>query len=410
MKIEQWPLSRLKPYTRNPRINQAVEKVAASIKSFGVRQPIVVDRKGVIIVGHARYLAAKQLNLSTFPVHVATNLTPAQARAYRIADNRTNEAEWDPELLNIELEDLKEDGFDLALTGFDANELLDMLAKESADDTEKAVDVDDAPPLPERAETVAGEIILLGRHRLICGDCTDRATMARLMDRELADLVWTDPPYNVAYTGKTEDALTITNDRMPAAAFGRMLRAAFAGALSVTKRGGAIYVAHADTEGVTFRSALVEAGWMFKQCLVWVKNSLVMGRHDYHWRHEPILYGWKPGAKHPWFGGRDKSTVLEFDRPHRNDRHPTMKPVALVQHCLDNSGGKGARVLDLFAGSGSTFVAAEKTDRTAYLVELDPAYCDVIVQRYHALTGKTAKRVRPKLPPSLAARRRRAKV
>jgi DNA modification methylase len=251
-------------------------------------------------------------------------------------------------------------------------------------------DEDESPEPPVEPKSRPGDVYSLGRHRLVCGDSTILSDVQKLMGTELADMVWTDPPYNVAYEGKTKDALKIKNDSMSGEQFYQFLHDAYSNMLMHTKPGCAIYVAHADTEGMNFRKALTDSGWLLKQCLVWVKNSIVMGRQDYHWRHEPILYGWAPGSAHHWYSDRKQSTVIECKRPSRNAEHPTMKPVELIEYCFANSCPRGGLVLDLFGGSGSTLIAAEKTGRRAFLCELDPRYADVIVARWEKYTGKTA--------------------
>jgi DNA modification methylase len=390
MKIEMWPIDRPIPYARNPRNNDgaAVAKVKASLQEFGFRQPLVVDTDGVIICGHTRKKAAHELGMTEVPVLVAADLTPAQVRAYRIADNRTNqEATWVDDLLSLELDELQISDFDLTLTGFDPEEL----AKLFSNGTEEGLTEDDAcPEAPAEPRSVPGDLWILGNHRLVCGDSTIVTDVERLMDGEKADIVWTDPPYNVAYEGKTKDALRIENDSMGDDDFRQFLQDAFATALIATKPGGAIYVAHGDMQSHNFRLAFLAAGWSLRSCLVWAKNSLVLGRGDYQWRHEPILYGWAPGAAHEWHSDRKQTTVLEFDRPSRSTDHPTMKPVPLIEYCLGNSCLPGQRVLDLFGGSGSTLIACEKTSRNARLMEIDPKYCDVIVKRWQDFTGKNA--------------------
>lgn len=388
MITEMWDVSRPIAYARNPRRNEAaIDKVASSLKEFGFRQPIVVDREGVIIVGHTRLLAAKKLGLKEVPVHMA-DMTPAAARAYRIADNKTNEfATWDDELLALEFEDLKLDGFDLGLTGFDDEELNGLLAQGTK---EGLTDDDEVPEVPEEPVSKLGDLWILGKHRLLCGDSTKREDVARLMDGAKADLVVTDPPYNVSYTGKTKDALTIQNDSMSDGGFYKFLLAVYTNLLDAMNDGAAIYVFHADMEGVNFRKALVDAGLKLSQCCVWVKQTLVMGRQDYHWQHEPVLYGWKPTGSHSWHSDRKQTTVWNFDRPTRSTDHPTMKPVDLIKYPITNSSKANQTVLDLFGGSGSTLIACEKTNRQARLMELDPKYCDVIVKRFQDFTGESA--------------------
>jgi site-specific DNA-methyltransferase (adenine-specific) len=380
-------ITQIKPYEKNPRTipPEAVEAVANSIVAFGFRQPIVVDEQGVIIVGHTRYRAALKLGIDRVPVHVA-QMTPEQARAYRIADNTTNTlSSWDMELLNLELSDMP--NFDLEDYGLDLSELEHRSESTATDD---GFDVVAAVKAIREPKTKPGQIYQLGKHRLMCGDATDAAQVRTLMDGQLADIVWTDPPYNVGYVGKTADALTIENDEMNDDEYHAFLLAAFKAMLPVAKPGTIIYAAHADSKSYNVRGALVEAGWSLRQCLVWVKNSMVMGRQDYHWQHEPILYGWKPGAAHHWYADRTQTTVLNFERPHRSVEHPTMKPIPLVAYCLRNSSRPGDRAMDLFAGSGTTLIAAEQIDRTAYSMEIDPVYCDVIVMRWQQLTGAKA--------------------
>lgn len=258
------------------------------------------------------------------------------------------------------------------------------------DNVVPGVDPDDAPSVPVEADTKPGDLYILGDHRLLCGDATKVDDFKKLMGDQQAHMIWTDPPYNVAYVGKTKDALTIENDSMTDTDFYKFLYDMYTNLLMHTIPGSAIYVAHADTEGVNFRKALKDAGWLLKQCLVWVKNSLVMGRQDYHWKHEPILYGWAPGASHNWYTDRKQTTVVEFDRPTRSTDHPTMKPVGLVEYFINNSSRHNDIILDCFGGSGTTLIAAHKNNRKAYLMEMDPKYCDVIVKRYEAYSGQKA--------------------
>lgn len=390
--IEMRPLDAVRPYAQNPRQNdEAVSAVAESIRQFGFRQPIVVDADGVIVCGHTRYKAAQQLGLTEVPVHIATDLTPEQAKAYRIADNKSGElAEWDMDLLPIELADLQGAGFDLESIGFDTDELAKLLDPGIADGE---TDPDEAPPVPEEAITQPGDIWQLGEHRLICGDSCEPETYAQLLNDERVDLLLTDPPYNVAYQGGTDEALTIANDDMDAASYRQFLIDALGCAAAVLQPGAGFYVWHADTYGGIVRAACEEVELPVRQCLIWKKNSLVLGRQDYQWIHEPCLYGWKPGAAHRWMGDRAQTTVLEHDKPKRNGEHPTMKPVELITKLVQNSSGVEDLVLDPFGGSGSTLIACQRTGRRARLVELDPRYCDVIVRRWEAFTGGTAERV-----------------
>jgi DNA modification methylase len=390
LNVEWVPLGKVKPYAGNPRkrSDHSIKKIADSIREFGWQQPLVVDKDYVIIVGHGRFDGARLLRKEQVPVVVAAHLSPEQVAAYRIADNRTaDETEWDPALLGIELRLLDEQQYDLSHTGFTDDELKELLQSVKVDDGN---DDEDVPELEKDAVTQAGDLWIMGNHRLLCGDSTRLPDVERLMDGTKAHLLWTDPPYNVDYEGKTKDALTIKNDAMTPTEFRQFLRNAFAAAFAVTIPGGSFYIAHADTEGYNFRGALADAGWTLRQCLVWVKNAIVMGRQDYHWRHEPILYGWKPGGSHSWYADRAQDTVLEFDRPSRSAVHPTMKPVALVKYCMINSSKPGDNVLDLFGGAGATLIASEKVGRYARLMELDPNYCDVIVRRWQKFTGKQA--------------------
>ncbi len=385
MKIEVLPTDKIIPYARNPRRNEhAVAKVAGSIKEFGFRQPIVVDTEMVIIVGHTRLLAAQQLGMKKVPVHIAEGLTPAQIKAYRLADNRTHEeAEWDEGLLALELGELKEFDFDLDITGFDPDELEKLLAG----DGEGLTDDDDVPEAPEDPITQPGDVWICGDHRLLCGDATIVTDMEKLMAGALADMVFTDPPYNVDYVGKTAKNLTIKNDKL-GKDFYRFLCDASGNMLMVCK--GAVYICMSSSELDTLQKAFRDAGGHWSTFVIWAKNSFSLGRSDYQRQYEPILYGWKEGNKHFWCGARDQGDVWFVDKPTSNDIHPTMKPVALVERAIANSSKSRDIVLDSFGGSGTTMIACEKTARSARLLELDPKYCDVIVRRWQEYTGKTA--------------------
>lgn len=388
MRVEMVNISDIKPYKRNPRKNEnAVDKVAESIKQFGWQQPIVVDKDGVIIVGHTRYKAAKKLGFTEVPVLWATDLTEKQVRAYRLADNKTNElAEWDIVLLDEELADI-DIGIDMSAFGFELDEI-------SLDEPTEVVE-DEVPEVDEESEPITqlGDIWQLGEHRLMCGDSTDKETVKKLMDGSCADLLVTDPPYNVAYEGKTSKALTIENDSMAGEEFREFLVRAFECAHDNLKEGGAFYIWYASREHINFETALNEARLKVREQLIWVKNSLVLSRQDYHWKHEPCLYGWKDGAPHNWYSDRSQTTVLEFNRPSRNAEHPTMKPLDLIGYQIQNSSRKHEKVLDLFGGSGSTLIACEQLGRKCYTIELDPKYCDVIIKRYENFTGKKAVKI-----------------
>jgi site-specific DNA-methyltransferase (adenine-specific) len=392
MKLEQVPLSRLKPWDKNPRINDAAaERLAKLIEAHGFINPIVATPDGIIRAGHTRYKAAQHLKLATVPVLFVDFASEAKASAYALADNKSSEwAEWDMEQVASVLDDIRRSDVQLFETGFSAEEIERLFHVEHEG---IGSDPDDVPSLPDTPRTKRGDLYQLGRHRLVCGDATDHGDVERLMGTTIADIVFTDPPYNVDYEGKTKDALKIKNDAMGSEQFRDFLKESFSNMIAHTKAGGAIYVTHADMEGYNFRGAFTDAGWMLKQCLVWVKQTIVMGRQDYHWQHEPILYGWAPGAAHTWNTDRKQSTLLNFDRPTRSEEHPTMKPVALIEYLLGNSSFDEAAVMDLFGGSGSTMIACEMSKRRAFLLELDPAYCDVIIERWERFTGKKAERI-----------------
>ena len=388
--IEAIQIDALIPYARNSRTHSEaqVAQIASSIKEFGFTNPVLIDGGGGIIAGHGRVLAARKLGMSEVPCIRLDHLTEAQKRAYVIADNRLAlNSGWDTEMLKVEFADLQELGFDLELTGFDLDEIKELLAPVG---TEGLTDPDDAPPLPEHPRTVPGDIWVMGKHRLLCGDSTSMDDLAKLTDGQLVDMWLTDPPYNVAYEGKTKEALTIKNDEMGDDQFRQFLRDAYTAADTVMKPGAVFYIWHADSEGYNFRGAAQDAGWKVRQCLIWKKSSMVMGRQDYHWKHEPCLYGWKEGAGHLWAADRKQTTILEFEKPTRNGEHPTMKPVALFEYQLLNNTKGGDQVLDSFGGSGTTLIAAEKNGRVARIMELDPKYCDVIVKRWQDFTGKIA--------------------
>ncbi len=401
-KIEQWPLARLRPYERNARTHspEQVAQIAASIQEFGFTNPILVGEDDGIIAGHGRLAAAMDLGLTEVPVIVLDHLSAEQRRAYVLADNKLAlNAGWDEELLAMELQELQLAEFDLSLLGWSDEELADLMPEVEELPPEDA-DADAVPEPPEEPVTKPGDVWLLGKHRVMCGDSTVIADVERLMDGSKADLLLTDPPYNVAVVGgnhslspeerKKQGGLVIENDKMSDDDFRQFLRDVYSAADAVIKPGGVFYIWHADSEGYNFRGAARDVGWQVRQCLVWNKNSLVMGRQDYHWKHEPCLYGWKEGAGHYWGSDRSQTTVLDFNRPSRNGEHPTMKPVELFQYQLENSTKRGDLVLDLFGGSGTTAIAAEQTSRQARLMELDPRYCDVIVKRWQQFTGKTA--------------------
>lgn len=396
-------LADLHPDERNANrgTERGAQMIGESLRKFGAGRSILLDKHGRIIAGNKTAENATAAGLADVIVIQTdgTRLVAVQrtdldleadpkAQELAIADNRAGQVslEWDADVL-AELAEAGE--VDLAQFWTD-EELEQILGTEVPADL--IGDEDAVPDAPEEPITRPGDLYVLGNHRLLCGDSTNVTDVERLMDGETADMVWTDPPYNVAYEGGTADKLTIENDQMDAAAFRQFLTDAFNSAFINAKAGSAIYVSHSDQEGYAFRGALEDSGWLYKQCLIWNKNSLVMGRQDYQWKHEPILYGWKPGAAHNWYSDRKQTTVFEFDRPSRSAEHPTMKPVALVEYCIGNSSKAKDRVLDLFGGSGTTLIACEKTGRHARLMELDPRYCDVIVKRWEDATGKKAER------------------
>lgn len=390
--ITQAALDTLIPYARNARTHsdEQVAQIAASIREFGFTNPVLVDGEGGIIAGHGRVLAARRLGLTEVPVIRLDYMSEAQKRAYIIADNKLAlNAGWDDELLALELGELNDLGLDLAITGFAEDELA-ALRLGPADEVEGLTEEDEAPEPQAAAVTVPGDVWLMGDHRLVCGDSTQMEVLQNVTGGGKVDLLLTDPPYNVAYQGKTKDALTIQNDSMGADEFRQFLRDVFTAADTVMRPGAAFYIWHADSEGYNFRGAAHDSGWTVRQCLIWAKQTMVLGRQDYQWRHEPCLYGWKDGAAHVWASDRKQTTVLEFDRPMRNAEHPTMKPVALFEYQILNNTHAGDVVLDLFGGSGTTLIACEKNHRRARLVEIDPKYCDVIVRRWQAFTGKEA--------------------
>jgi DNA modification methylase len=388
--VVQKPVEDLIPYANNARTHDdaQVTQIASSIKEFGFNNPILITADNSIIAGHGRLMAAKKLGIAEVPCIVLDHLTETQRKAYILADNRiAQNSGWDTTLLSVEFEALTADGIDLAMLGFDADEIAKMLEPETVDGL---TEEDDVPEVPANPVTKLGDVWLLGRHRLMCGDSTSIDAVRELCQEQLVDMWLTDPPYNVAYEGKTKDALKIQNDAMGDDQFRQFLRDSYTAADALMKPGAVFYIWHADSEGYNFRGAAKDAGWQVRQCLVWKKQTMVMGRQDYHWKHEPCLYGWKDGAGHLWASDRKQTTILEFNRPSRNAEHPTMKPVELFEYQMLNNTKGGDIVLDSFGGSGTTAIAAEKNGRIARLMELDPKYCDVIVKRWQDFTGKEA--------------------
>ena len=380
MKIVNVPVDEITPYENNPRINEgAVEQLARIIEQLGFRNPAVLNKDKVVIEGHTRLLAVKKLGWETMPCIIATDLTPEQEQALRIADNKIAEiAEWDDDKLKVELAALQEAGFDLSLLAFGDDELEDLLRDDTG--THGETEPDAVPETPEVPVSTPGEVYRLGRHILVCGDSTQPADVAKACGEGEADLWLTDPPYNVDYHGS--DGQSIRNDSMEDTKFREFLRKAFGCAEKRLKPGGSFYVFHADSEGYNFRGACFDVGLKVRQCLVWKKNSLVLGRQDYKWIHEPCLYGWRDGGAHGWYSDCKQTTVMEFAKPKKNDLHPTMKPVEMLCYLIGNSTKGGDVVLDTFGGSGSTVIACERSGRKCRCVELDPKYCDVIRKRW----------------------------
>jgi site-specific DNA-methyltransferase (adenine-specific) len=389
-KIEHLGIESLIPYARNARTHsdEQIAQIAGSIKEFGFNNPVLIDKDNGVIAGHGRLAAARKLGLKEVPCVRLEHLTETQRKAYILADNRIAlNSGWETELLSIELKELQDFGIDLEGLGFDPKELNALLEPQQI---EGLTDEDAVPEPPPEPITKPGDVWIMGKHRLMCGDSTSIEHLEKLTAGQLVDMWLTDPPYNVAYEGKTKDALTIKNDAMADEQFRQFLRDAYVAADVVMKPGAVFYIWHADSEGYNFRGAAQDAGWKVRQCLIWKKSTMVMGRQDYHWKHEPCLYGWKEGAGHLWAADRKQTTILEFDKPSRNGEHPTMKPVGLFEYQMLNNTKGGDIVLDSFGGSGTTLIAAEKNGRIARLMELDPKYCDVIVKRWEEFTGKKA--------------------
>lgn len=383
--VKRMKIKDLKPHPKNPRVHpkSALDKLIKSIEKFGFTNPVLVSKDGFILAGHARCKAAEEAGIDEVPV-IFLELEGADADAYLIADNRIQEeTDWDVALLKDLIDDLKESNFDIEFTGFDPPELDELFSElHNKDVKEDDFDVDEV--LKEPAISRLGDLWLLGRHRLICGDSTAEETYKLLMDGKKANLTVTDPPYNVAYEAK---AGKIQNDDMKDDEFYNFLLAAFTNIYNVMENDASIYVFHADTEGLNFRKAFVDAGFYLSGVCIWAKQSLVLGRSPYQWKHEPILFGWKKDGRHRWYSDRKQSTVWNFDRPSKNDLHPTMKPVALCAYPIQNSSMSNCIVLDPFGGSGSTLIACEQTNRICYSIELDEKYTDVIIKRYIEQVG-----------------------
>ena len=378
------PIEKLVPYVNNARTHypEQVNKLRSSLREFGFINPVIIDRDYGVIAGHGRILAAKEENIKEVPCVFADHLTEAQKKAYILADNRmAMDAGWDEELLRVEIEALQAEAFDLSLTGFDEKELSDLF-KDDTDVEDDDFDVDSE--LKEPAVTQMGDVWTLGRHRLVCGDSTKEETYETLMQGQKANLVITDPPYNVNYEGT---AGKIKNDNMADDKFYQFLLDAFVNMEKVMANDASIYVFHADTEGLNFRKAFSDAGFYLSGCCIWMKPSLVLGRSPYQWQHEPCLYGWNKKGKHQWYSDRKQTTIWSFEKTKKNTDHPTMKPIPLLAYPIKNSSMSNTLVLDPFGGSGSTLIACEQTDRSCYTIELDEKFCDVIVKRYIEQVG-----------------------
>lgn len=389
LKVEQWPVEKLIPYARNARTHteEQVAQVAASIAEFGWTNPILVGADGIIIAGHARLAAARKLNMTQVPVIVLDHLTPAQRRALVIADNRLAlSAGWDEAMLRVELQSLEEEGFDIDLVGFTDEEIEEIL-RDPEETQEGLTDEDAVPEEPERAITLPGDVWIMGEHRLLCGDATSIEAIQTVLGGDLADMTFTDPPYNVDYVGKTAKKLKIGNDAL-GGKFYEFLHMACSNALSVTK--GGIYICMSSSELHTLYRAFTDAGGHWSTFVIWAKHHFTLGRSDYQRQYEPILYGWRDGTDHFWCGARDQGDIWFIKRPASSQEHPTMKPVELVERAIRNSSKTRDTILDPFGGSGTTMIACEKSRRQARLIELEPRYCDVAVTRWQEYSGGSA--------------------
>ena len=381
------PLGKLVPYINNARTHspEQLTKLRSSLREFGFINPVIIDRDYNIIAGHGRVLAAKEEGIMEVPCVFVDYLTEAQKKAYILADNRMAlDAGWDEELLRIEIESLQGEDFDVSLTGFEEQELADLFAIEG-DKAAKDDDFELSAALEKASFVERGDLWIVGRHRLLCGDATRTEDVERLMDGKKANLVVTDPPYGVSF--KSSDGLTIQNDSMKDEEFYTFLLTAFQCMAEHLENGGSAYVFHADTEGLNFRKAFIDIGFHLAGVCIWVKNSLVLGRSDYQWQHEPVLFGWKKGGKHSWYSDRRQTTIWNYDKPKRNKNHPTSKPLDLLGYPICHSSQENAIVLDTFGGSGSTLMACEQLNRICHMMELDEKYASVILRRYVEDTG-----------------------
>ena len=373
---------KLIPYVNNARTHskEQILKLRSSLREFGFINPVIIDQEYNVIAGHGRLMAAKEEGIGEVPCVLVDYLTEAQKKAYILADNRfAQDAGWDEELLRLEIESLQDMAFDVSLTGFEDQEIADLFADPSDSDV-KDDDYDLNAALEKASFVQRGDIWHVGRHYLMCGDATDAADVTFLMNGKRANLIVTDPPYGVSF--KSSDGLTIQNDSIQGDDFYQFLYKAFKNMADNLERGGAAYVFHADTEGLNFRKAFIDAGFHLAGVCIWVKNSLVLGRSDYQWQHEPVLYGFLKNGKHPWYSDRKQTTIWNYDKPKRNKNHPTSKPLDLLGYPIQNSSQENSIVLDTFGGSGSTMMACQQTGRTCYMMELDEKYASVILRRY----------------------------
>lgn len=387
--MELVEINKLVPYVNNARTHspEQINKLRSSLREFGFINPVIIDKGYGIIAGHGRVIAAREEGIDKVPCVFVDHLTEAQKKAYIIADNRMAlDAGWDEELLRVEIEALQAEAFDVSLTGFDEKEITDLFKDTQAEAKDDEYDLTAA--LEKAAFVKKGDVWVVGRHRLVCGDATNAEDVDKLCEGKRVNLILTDPPYGVSF--KSASGLTIQNDSMKNEEFYSFLLAAFKNMVSHLEPGGSAYVFHADTEGLNFRRAYIDAGLHLAGCCIWVKNSLVLGRSDYQWQHEPVLYGFLKNGKHHWYSDRKQTTIWNFDKPKRNGNHPTSKPLDLLSYPLKNSTQENAIVLDTFGGSGSTLMACELSNRICYTMELDEKYASVILRRYVEDTGDGA--------------------
>ena len=380
-------IDKLVPYANNARTHnkEQILKLRSSLREFGFVNPVIIDREYNVLAGHGRIEAAKAENISEVPCVFADHLTEAQKKAYILADNRMAlDAGWDEELLSVEMQELQELGFDLSMTGFDEKELTDLLGAD-ANGEAKEDDFDLSAALEKAAFVRRGDIWTVGRHKLMCGDATSAEDVSALMGDTKANLILIDPPYGVSF--KSSSGLTIQNDSMKNEEFYTFLLSSFQQMAEHLEKGGSAYVFHADTEGLNFRKAFIDAGFHLAGCCIWVKDSLVLGRSDYQWQHEPVLYGFMQNGKHHWYSDRKQTTIWHFDKPKRNANHPTSKPLDLLGYPIGNSTQENGVVMDTFGGSGSTLMACEQMNRICYMMELDETHASVILRRYVEDTG-----------------------